>query len=119
MTTSDPSDRARRVNAGRDALAEIRAAEAARMLGLLVSSELPARAGEWLAAGVDTPNVRALAGASAEVTAGVRAALLAEIAGDTHQAPATLAEARAIHAETVIARMTAHPAPGSWSSRTA
>ena len=87
------------------AVDEIRRAEAARTLGLLDPSTLQVRAGQWLADGVDSPNVRALARANSETSDGIRLALLAEIAEENGVHFETTAEARALHASSVIAAM--------------
>jgi hypothetical protein len=86
---------------------DVRKAEAARILDVLETANLPARAQSWLAGGIDTPNVRALAGLadSPEVSDGVRRALVAEIASDLGITFDSLQDARRIHAEHIIQTM--------------
>ena len=75
------------------------------MLGLLDPATLPARAEQWLADGLDSGNVRALARTDAAASDGVRMALLAEIAEENGIHFENTAEARALHARDVIAAM--------------
>ena len=88
---------------------DIRLAEAARILGVLPVAELPSRALEWLDGGIDSPNVRSLAGFidGEGVTDGVRLALMAEIASDLGIRFATVQDARSLHAEHLVLSMTA------------
>lgn len=74
------------------------------MLGLLTVDGLTDRAISWISAGVDTPNVRALARPS-EASDGVRLALVAEIAAEQQVGFATVQAARNAHAEQVIRAM--------------
>ena len=87
------------------AVDKIRHSEAARMLGLLDPATLSARAEQWLADGLDSANVRALAHTDGEASDGVRLALLAEIAAENDVHFTNTAEARALHARDVIAAM--------------
>jgi hypothetical protein len=92
----------------RTAHEEIRAAEAARVLGVLDPGPLPVRAVQWMNDGIDSRNVRALAEVVAsDQTPGdeVLTALLAEIARDEHISFANRQEARALHSDTVIAML--------------
>jgi hypothetical protein len=89
---------------GGGALSDIRHAEAARMLGFLGADGLTERASRWLASGVDTPNVRALAEGS-DATDGVRLALVGEIAADLGIEFPTVQDARRVHAEQIIRSM--------------
>jgi hypothetical protein len=102
VSTGEPArDRA-------SAIREIRAAEAARVLGLLDAKPLPAKAEKWMQDGVDSANVRALAGATtsgANPTDQILAELLAAIAREHGVAFASLQEARSIHAEQVVSLM--------------
>jgi hypothetical protein len=98
------SDADRADRSGGDALSDIRRAEAARMLGFLGTDGLTERATRWLADGVDTPNVRALAQGS-DVADGVRLALVGEIAADLGIGFATVQDARRVHAEQIIRSM--------------
>ncbi|MCU1469498.1 MAG: hypothetical protein JWQ39_647 [Glaciihabitans sp.] len=84
-----------------DARDDIRRAEAARMLELLVTDHLPERATRWIAEGADTANARALA-QSTEASSGVRLALVAEIAAELGLGIASDQEARQVQAETII-----------------
>jgi hypothetical protein len=82
---------------------DIRSAEAGRVLGLLDSAELPARARSWIVDGADSPNVRALATAPADsATDGIRRALLAEIAAELGLSFGAVQEARTFQAEEII-----------------
>jgi hypothetical protein len=76
------------------------------MLDQLDAATLPARAAAWQAAGIDSRNVRALAGASdPEVSDGVRSALLAEIAAEFDLGFATLQDARSVRALDIVRAM--------------
>ena len=75
------------------------------MLGLLDPQTLPALARQWLADGLESENVRALADANSQGSGGVRLALLAEAAEEAGVHFASTAEARALHASSVIAAM--------------
>ena len=86
-----------------DALAQIRAAEAARVIGLLDDGLLVSRAPGWAVAGVESA---ALADLLAADTASDRAASLAHVAADVDVHFATTSEARSEHALTVIDTMT-------------
>ena len=88
-----------------DARDELRRAEAARVLGLLDPATLPALARQWTADGIDSDNLRALADTDPEAPDGVRFALLAEAADDEGIHFASTAEARALHASSVISAM--------------
>ncbi|HEY1530887.1 MAG TPA: hypothetical protein VGF80_08730 [Galbitalea sp.] len=82
---------------------DIRRAEASRVLGLLSSEKLPARAQSWLADGADSESVRALAAAATETAdEGVRLALVAEIAYERGLSFATLQAARTFEAEEIM-----------------
>ena len=75
------------------------------MLGLLDATSLPSLAQRWMIAGLDSANLRALAGAStsgANPTAQVLSELLAGIALEYGVRFASLQEARAVHAEHVV-----------------
>ncbi|MDQ1560665.1 MAG: hypothetical protein QOE85_6 [Actinomycetota bacterium] len=74
------------------------------MLGFLGADGLTERASRWLASGVDTPNVRALAEGS-DATDGVRLALVGEIAADLGIEFPTVQDARRVHAEQIIRSM--------------
>ena len=89
------------------ALREIRAAEAARMVGVLDIAELPQQAQQWVVDGISQPSARALAALAGSVLAAAhnRAVLLATLASECHVNFANLAEARAVHADTVIRTM--------------
>ncbi|MCU1597598.1 MAG: hypothetical protein JWQ47_1337 [Glaciihabitans sp.] len=102
MVYESDADRADRPGGG--ALSDIRRAEAARMLGFLGAHGLTERASRWLASGVDTPNVRALAEGS-DATDGVRLALVGEIAADLGIEFPTVQDARRVHAEQIIRSM--------------
>jgi hypothetical protein len=98
--TSDSPARSRDV-----ALGELRSAEAARRLGLLDTRPLPALAAQWIADGIDSANVRALAGSNtsgANPTSQVLAELLGSVAREQNVSFATLQEARKVHAESLI-----------------
>jgi hypothetical protein len=86
---------------------DIRRAEASRLLGLLNADGLAERAGTWLDGGVDTQNVRALVGSvdDEEISAGVRLALVAEIAAELGLGFGSLQEARTVQAEDIIRSM--------------
>ena len=84
---------------------QIQTAEASRMLGLPIGIDLSASAALWIRAGIDTGNSRALAGATAEVSDGVRVALLAELAAEIGVAFASTREARTLHAEELVRSM--------------
>ena len=86
------------------AVEQITSAEAARVIGLLDDSTLVTRAQSWLTAGIDSDALRALAADA--TTAGIRSALLAEVASDVGVHFATTGEARSLHALTVIDQMT-------------
>jgi hypothetical protein len=83
------------------AFADIRLAEAARLLGLLSADPLDARATEWLAAGIDTANVQALA-QSPRDAAGIRLALVAEIADEFGIRFARLQDARRLYSDHIL-----------------
>jgi hypothetical protein len=86
---------------------DIRRAEAGRMLGLLDSAELPERARQWLADGVATTNVRALAASPIDPGAdGVRRALLREIAEELDLGFGSQQAARTFQAEEIIGART-------------
>jgi hypothetical protein len=96
---ADKRDRMGNVAARRD----IRRAEAARILGLLDSGELPDRARGWLLDGADSVNVRALATApGGEPGEGIRLALLGEIAQELRLGFSSLQAARTFQAEEII-----------------
>jgi len=87
------------------ALAEIRAAEAARVLGLQDPMTLPGLAQGWLRDGLDSPSLRALAGAAtsgANPTGQVLLELLATIAHEQGISFGTLQAARTVHAQSVV-----------------
>ncbi len=85
---------------------DIRRAEAARVVGQLDAGTLSVRASGWRDAGLDSSNVRALAGASdADVSSGVKSALLAEIAAEFGLGFATLQEARSVRAVDIVRSM--------------
>ncbi len=81
------------------ALHDLRAAEAARVLGLLDPAGLPTRAQEWVRHGLTTPAVRALASGG---VAGPEV-LLATAASELGVSIPDDATARAVHARQVIA----------------
>ena len=83
------------------ALAEIRAAEAARVLGVLDSQSLPALAARWVDDGLVTPDVQALA-AAADTPRTDRLRMLATIAAASGTTFADVAAARAAHIEGMI-----------------
>ncbi len=111
----------------RRAVDEIRAAEAARVLGMLDVTPLPTKAAEWIAAGIRYTSAVALAalarpGTGLANTARTRAAddigpddidpdgtlraqLLGNLAIECGIGFRTTAEARAVHANTVIAAL--------------
>lgn len=101
LHVSFESDAEQSANRTTFARSDIRQSEAARMLGLLQAGDLADRARQWLSAGFDTANVRALAGA-AEATDGVRLALVGEIAAEHGLGFATIQDARRAHAEQII-----------------
>jgi hypothetical protein len=73
------------------------------MLGLLDSTELPARACAWLLDGADTANVRALATSPAGGAGeGIRLALLREIAQELRLGFTSMQAARTFQAEEII-----------------
>lgn len=88
------------------ARAELRDAEAQRVLGLLAVGELPARARQWLVDGLEHEGVTALADSGSE-TEPVRSRLLRETAEALGLAFATPRAAREHHAQVVIRSMTA------------
>jgi hypothetical protein len=97
-----PDEAAHGVRAGNVAARrDIRLAEAARMLGLLDSGELPERATRWLADGADTPNIRALA-AITSVAESPRFALVREITEELGLGFASQQAARTFEAEEII-----------------
>jgi hypothetical protein len=101
MPADEADKRARMGNVA--ARHDIRRAEAARVLGLLDSTQLPDRARAWLLDGADTANVRALAASTVGVSAeGIRLALLAEIAEELKLGFASLQAARTFQAEEII-----------------
>jgi hypothetical protein len=86
------------------AIAQIRAAEAARMIGLLDDAVLVAQADDWVAAGVESDSLTTLV--SGETTPALRAGLLADVAASVGVHFATRSDARSVHAMTVIDQMT-------------
>jgi len=88
------------------ARAELRDAEAQRVLGLLAVGELPARARQWLVDGLEHEGITALADSGSE-TEPVRSRLLRETAEALGLAFATPRAAREHHAQVVIRSMTA------------
>lgn len=84
------------------ALRDLRAAEAARVLGLLDLGSLPGRAAVWVENGVDTPAARALAAGGDGSQAVSPTVLVATLAAEHGVAIHDLATARAVHAESVI-----------------
>jgi hypothetical protein len=104
------SDRPKRTRA--TALQEIRSAEAARVLGLLDAIPLPRQAAQWISDGIDSGNVRALAGAEtsgADPTPQILAELLGAVAREQGVTFHTLQDARKVHARSLIA-MISNPA---------
>lgn len=83
------------------AVADLRAAEAARVLGLLDVTTLAGRARWWIDSGIDTPAARALAAAAAGPPV-PPTVLLATLAAEHGVAVHDIATARAIHAEMII-----------------
>jgi hypothetical protein len=86
------------------AFADIQLAEAARILGLLTTDQLGERATGWLAAGIDTANVQALAQSSQDAD-GIRLALVAEIAREFGIRFARLQDARRYYSEHILRSM--------------
>lgn len=87
------------------AVDELRRAEAARVLGLLDPASLQPLASQWVTDGLASDNIRALASPGSQGSAGVLLALLSEAASDEGIHFANTAEARALHASSVIAAM--------------
>ncbi|WP_157970512.1 hypothetical protein [Nakamurella deserti] len=89
----DPTGRA-------TALRDLRAADAARVLGLLDPATLPERARHWTGQGLVTPAALALAGG----TGGTDRfpVLLATVAAEHGVSVADVPTARAVHAEAVL-----------------
>jgi hypothetical protein len=82
---------------------DIRRAEAARILGLLDSAELPERALSWIADGAESPSVHALVVAPTDPASdGVRRALLGEIVTERGLGFSTIQDARSFQAEEII-----------------
>lgn len=84
------------------ALRDLRAAEAARVLGLLDPSTLPPRARSWVAQGLATPAALALAAGPGGPASSSPMVLLATLAAEYEVAIHDLGQARAVHAEAVI-----------------
>lgn len=83
------------------AVRDLRAAEAARVLGLLDPAALPARARRWIDSGIDTPAARALA-AGGDPAQSNPTVLVATVAPEHDVAIHDVAVARAVHAQSVI-----------------
>ena len=102
--TPDPRD----VSVAR---AEIRDDEAKRMIGMLAAGELPVRAAQWVADGVDDETAHELAAATGRPLE-ERVVLLERLAASLGLGFASTREARAHHGQSVIASMTAASAAG-------
>jgi len=87
------------------AIQQIRAAEAARVLGLLDTDRLAARAQQWVDAGITTEGAYRLSDADSDTSPDELAALVKQTAAETGVHFSTTAEARAVHAQSVIASM--------------
>ncbi len=81
---------------------DLRAAEAARVLGLLDTQELPARARRWRQFGLTTPAAVAPAAGPAGTGEGSQTVLVATLAAECGVSIQDPAVARAVHAETII-----------------
>lgn len=90
------------------ALQDIRAAEAARVIGMLDVRDLPSRAERWMEAGIETSSIRALV--DSEPLS--RAILLSDVASELGLTFGSTQEARAVHARTVIDAMAESETPG-------
>jgi hypothetical protein len=86
---------------------EIRVAEASRILQLPLTTDLSASACRWLSDGIETANMRALAGAGTDVPDGVRVALLEHLAAELGLSFGSTGAARRLHAEEIIRSMRA------------
>ncbi|MEP6980362.1 MAG: hypothetical protein ABJA16_06320 [Nakamurella sp.] len=84
------------------AVRDLRAAEAARVLGLLDPDALPTRARRWIESGIDTPAARALAASSWDPTQSNPTVLVATVASEHDVAIHDIAVAQAVHAQSVI-----------------
>ena len=93
------------------ARAEIRDDEAKRVIGMLAAGELPRRAAQWVADGVDDDAAHELAAATGR-TEEERVGLLERLAAAQGLGFPSTREARAHHGQSVIASMTAASASG-------
>lgn len=82
------------------ALEDLRAAEAARVLGLLDTATLPPRARRWTQQALISPATLALAGAAPGASGPL--VLLATVASEHGVSIHDVATARAVHAESII-----------------
>jgi hypothetical protein len=82
------------------AIRDLRAAEAARVLGLLDPATLPDRARGWVAHGLVTPAALALAGGTGRGDSAP--VLLATLAAECGVSVRDIPSARAVHAEAVL-----------------
>lgn len=89
----DPAGRA-------TAIRDLRAADAARVLGLLDPATLPGRAQGWIAHGLVTPAALALAGGTDRGDSAT--VLLATVAAECGVSVDDVPTARAVHAEAVL-----------------
>ena len=84
------------------ALRDLGAAEAARVLGLLDTAALPARARRWVQLGLTTPAAAALAAGTPEAPVDNPAVLLATLAAECGVSIHDPVVARSVHAEAIL-----------------
>ena len=87
------------------AIQQIRAAEAARVLGLLDTRGLADRAQRWVDAGITTEGAYRLSDTDSDADPSELALLIRQTAAETGVHFETTAEARSVHAISVIASM--------------